>query len=92
MTVVVCTDFSGKELHRQVGVDRVSTSGSLGGVMVSTLAWNARNVGLIPTLDMFPIFIAPMSLTWISTIAKVYSLEIILRYCHGCDENGKYCA
>ena len=34
-SVVVCTDLSGGELHRQVGVDRVMTSGSLDGVMAS---------------------------------------------------------
>ena len=35
--VAVCTDFSGKELHRQVGMVKVVTTRSLGGVMVSTL-------------------------------------------------------
>ena len=34
VSVVVCTDLSGKEPHRQVGV---VTSGSLGGVMVSVV-------------------------------------------------------
>ena len=33
----------------------METPGSLGGVMVSTLAWNAGNVGSIPAI--FPIFI-----------------------------------
>ena len=33
VTVIVCTDLSDKMPHRQVGVDRVVTSGSLGGVM-----------------------------------------------------------
>ena len=47
--VVVCIDLSGKELHRQVSMDKVVTSDILGGVMVRTLAWNARNVDLIPT-------------------------------------------
>ena len=37
-TVVVCTNFSSKEPHRQVGLDRVVASGSLGSVMVTTLA------------------------------------------------------
>ena len=36
-SVVVCTDLSGKEPQRQLGVCIVVTSGSLGGVMVSTL-------------------------------------------------------
>ena len=39
------------------------TLGRLGGVMVSTLALNARDVHLIPTLGaIFPIFITPMTL------------------------------
>ena len=36
-SVLVCTDLSSKEPHRQVSVDRIVTSGSLCGVMVSTL-------------------------------------------------------
>ena len=37
-------------------------SGSLGGVMVSTLAWNAIPVGSILALGaVFPIFITPMT-------------------------------
>ena len=47
MSVIVCTDLSGKESPRQVGVGTEVTSGSLGGVMVSTLAGNARDVGSI---------------------------------------------
>ena len=38
-------------------------SGSLGGVLLSTLAWNARDVGSIPGLGtVFPIFITPTTL------------------------------
>ena len=37
VSVVVCTDLSGKEPHRQVGVGRVVTSGSLDGVVVSVV-------------------------------------------------------
>ena len=48
------TDLSGKELHTQAGMDRVMTSGSLEGVMVSTLNWNARDLGLNPILGIFP--------------------------------------
>ena len=44
MSVVVCTDLSGKEPQRPVGLGRVVTSGSLGGVKVSTLTWNARDL------------------------------------------------
>ena len=36
--VIVCTNLSGKEPYRQAGVDRIVTSGNLGGVMISTLA------------------------------------------------------
>ena len=35
---------------KQVGVGTMVISGSLGGVIVSTLAWNATDVGLIPDL------------------------------------------
>ena len=38
--VILSTDPPGKELDRQVGVDRVITSRNLCGVMVSTLARN----------------------------------------------------
>ena len=38
---MVCTDLWGKELHRQVAVGKVVTSGSLHG-NVSTLDWNER--------------------------------------------------
>ena len=34
--LVVCTDLSGKETHGQMNVNRLMTSGRLGGVMVST--------------------------------------------------------
>ena len=57
MSVVVCTDLSGKEPHRQVGVGREVTSGSLGGVMFSTLATRCgfdSHSGAI-----FPAFITP---------------------------------
>ena len=60
MRVVGCTDLSDKELHRQVGMGIVVTSGSLRGLMFSTLNRNARFVGSIPTLStLFPIFIIP---------------------------------
>ena len=41
-----------------MGVDRVIASGSLGGKMVSKMAWNARDMDLIPALGVIlPIFI-----------------------------------
>ena len=63
MSIKLCTDLSDKEFHRLVGVGTVVTSGSLCGVMVSTLGWNARDVGSIPTLvTIFPIiFSTPMT-------------------------------
>ena len=55
-----CTDFRSNELHKQMGMDRVMTSGSLGGTIVSTLTWNTIGVGTIPALGtIFPILIAP---------------------------------
>ena len=55
--VVVYTDLSGKEPLWQVAVVR---SGSLGGVMASTLAQNARDEGFIVTLGaIFPILSHP---------------------------------
>ena len=61
MSVVVCTDVSGKEPHRQVGMGTVDLPpGSLDGVMVSTLAQNARGVDSIPALaTIFPILNTP---------------------------------
>ena len=60
LVITVCTDLSGKEAHRQVGMDKVVTSRSLAGVMVSTMAQNARDMGRITTLGtIFPIFITP---------------------------------
>ena len=57
---MVCTDLSGKESHRHLGVGAVVTSGSLGGEMVSTLVRTERDVGLIPAPGtIFPIFITP---------------------------------
>ena len=61
-SVVVGTNLSGKEPHRHVALGRMVTSGSVGGVMVSTLAW-ARNVCSIHTLGtIFPIFITPTTM------------------------------
>ena len=60
---VVCTDLTDKEPHIRVDVGKVVTSGSLGESSVSTLAWNASNVGSIPALGaIFPLFITSISL------------------------------
>ena len=62
MSVVVGTNLVYKEPHRQVGVGRVMTSGSLGGVMVSTLAQNSKDARSVSALGtVFPIFITPMT-------------------------------
>ena len=52
-----------QEPHRQEGVGSKVTSGSLAGEMVSTLAQNARDLGLIPAVGtLFSIFITPKTL------------------------------
>ena len=57
--VIVCTDLLGREPHIQVGM---AISRNLGGVMVSTLSLNQRDVGSIPALGtVFPIFTTPMT-------------------------------
>ena len=67
-SVVVFPDLSGKEPYRQIGMSMVITSGILGGVMVGTLALNARDMGLIPTLaTTIPIFITPTTLVMFSS-------------------------
>ena len=54
--VIQCNDLSGKQPNRQVGVNRVVTCGSQGGVAVSTLAQNARGAGSNPALGaIFPL-------------------------------------
>ena len=57
MHVVACTDLSGKEPHRQVGVGKIVTPRSLGDVMVRTLDRNTIDVGSILSIGIiFPIF------------------------------------
>ena len=52
-----------REPHRQIGIGRVARSSRLGGVVVSTLDQNAKDVGFIPALGIiFPVFIIPMTL------------------------------
>ena len=60
LTSGVYTDLSGTEPPRWVGIGRVVTSGSLGGVMDDILGWNERDVCSIPAVgEIFPIFINP---------------------------------
>ena len=74
--IYVCTDFSSKESHRQVGVDIVVISGSPCGVMVITLAQNAKDMGSIPTLGtIFPIFITLTTL--VAVIMVLYTVWLL---------------
>ena len=71
--VVVCTDLWGKELYRQAGVGIVMTSGKPTWCNGSTLARNARDVGLSPALGtVFLIFITPMTI--LKQFSPVFSL------------------
>ena len=73
---MVCTDRSGKEQHRQVGVGSVLISGSLDGVMVAHWPGMQRDVGSSPALGaIFPIFITPMTLVAVITI--LYKLHAV---------------
>ena len=49
-SLVVCTHLSGEVSARYVGVGRMMTSRSLGGMMLGILAWNARGVSYCPVL------------------------------------------
>ena len=52
------------------------TSGILGGVMVSILTWNARDVGSIPALcTIFPVFITPTTL--VAVTMNLYKLHAV---------------
>ena len=53
-------DLSGKEPHRQLRMCEMAALGNLGGVMVSTLAQNARDVGSVPTLRAMLPFSTPL--------------------------------
>ena len=56
---IIILDVS-KMLHRQVAMGIVLKPGSLHGEIVSTLAWNASDMGSITTLTtIFPISITP---------------------------------
>ena len=77
--IVVCTDLWGKELHRQVGVGIVVTSGKPMWCNGSTLAWNAKDVGSCPALGrIFPIFITPMTIAQFSYMSIVIWMVILL--------------
>ena len=73
MCVIVCTDLSGKDQHRQVGVDIVVISGNLDCLMVNTVTMHAINVGSIPTLGaIFLIFIT--SIILVAMMRIMYNL------------------
>ena len=75
MSVVVCTDLSSKEPHRQVGVGTVvSDIREPTRCNGCTLTWNCTGVGSIPPLGkIFPIFITPMTYIYINS-AFIYTL------------------
>ena len=76
MSVVVDTNISGKEPVRQVRVSILVTSGSACSVKVRTLAWNARDVGSIPTLGAtFSVFITPHDIGAVTKI--LYKLHAV---------------
>ena len=77
--VVVCTDFSGREPHRQVDVGRMVTSQSLGGVIVNTPTWNAGEGGSIPALGaIFPIFITTRDTgSMTRTVYKLHTVSLL---------------
>ena len=56
---------------------RVLTTESLGGVMVSTLAQNARDVGSIPDLGaLFPIYVRHLTLVAMTMIQAVCCMVV----------------
>ena len=68
--------MTSKESHRQL--NRVATSGTIGGVMVSILAQNTTDVGLIPALGtIFPIFITPLSMKLVVMISILNKLQTV---------------
>ena len=86
MSVVVGIDLSNKEPRRQMGVDMVVISGSLGDVMINTVARIGRDVGLIPALGaIFPIMITLTAVLTDSCIVprcfRLVSLSVS-RACH----------
>ena len=74
-----CTDLSCKEPHILVAVGRVVISGSLLGVMGSTLAQNTRYLDMIPVLGaLFPIFITLTTLVvMIMFLYKVHDVMLL---------------
>ena len=77
--VVVCTDLSGKLPHRQIGVGRMVIPGSLGDLMNSTLAHNAKDLGSIPILcTTLPIFITTPTLLYILCRLYIYIYIFVL--------------
>ena len=75
------TSHSGKKPYRQVGMNRVMILRSLVGLMVSTLAVNAIDVGLNPALGtLFPIFIVPVTHTHTYAHTRTRTHARTLRY------------
>ena len=59
--ILVYTDISGKERHRQMDIDRVVAYRRLGGVVVSIMTQNPSHLGSIPAVGaILPISNTPV--------------------------------
>ena len=72
--VVVCTDLSANEQHRQVGVDRVMISGNLGSVTLSTLDQMKEMEVRRPALDA--IFSIPITAMAVRLRAESFTIYV----------------
>ena len=77
--VVVCTVLSGKALHRPVDMGIMVTSWKHMWWNGSTLARNARDVGLNPALcTVFPIVVPPMTMFAMTRILyKLHTVRLL---------------
>ena len=64
MRVAVYADLSCKKSHRQVSIVRILTSESLGGVTVSMLTQNSRDMDSIPVLGIACMYVIILSIKW----------------------------
>ena len=80
-TVVVCTDPSGKETHRQVSGNKAIASGSIASIMARMSPGIATNVGSNHVLGEYFAFSStplPLSVTWI--VYTVWLLDLSCVY------------
>ena len=77
MLILNSTELSSKEPYRhRTHIGAMVTSRSLGGVMVSTLTWNERDVGSIRVLGaIYPIFINPVII-----FKRLYLIKYLSEY------------